>query len=339
MRQKILDFIFSYGLMGLGVLFIFIASASIKTGNFPILKFPASGQRAAMAETGGDNAPVNLPSSKPIIPLPKDKTEFNGKLSAAAAYVVDDVTDTVLYEKNADVVRPLASITKLMSVLVLADLPVQWTTTTIIQAEDCEDSSKQIVAGEKFTLDDLWNIALIASSNSAVNALVRSSGFNQEQFALLMNRKAKDLKLLSANFVEPTGLDAGNVASARDVALLLKESVRFSKICKAMHTAEYYAHPVDQQKALRVWTTNWLLTNWVPNEFKVGDIAGKTGYIADSGYNFTVRLTNANGHSIRVVVLGTVSNEARFTEARDLAHWTFNHYLWPEDAGYDKLAE
>jgi D-alanyl-D-alanine carboxypeptidase len=172
-----------------------------------------------------------------------------------------------------------------------------------------------------------------------VNALVRSSGFSQEQFAVLMNRKAKDLKLTSASFVEPTGLDPANVASARDVAALLKESIRFNKICKAMHTAEYYAHPVNQEKALRVWSTNLLLTNWIPNEFKAEDIAGKTGYIADSGYNFAVRLTNANAHSIRVVVLGTTSAEARFTEARDLARWAFEHYLWPEDGGYDQLAE
>ncbi|MBU0546202.1 serine hydrolase [Patescibacteria group bacterium] len=338
MRQKFLDFIFSYGLMGLGILFLFIASASIKTGNFPILKFPSSGERMNV-EGGGDNTSANLPSSNPVVPLPIDKSEFGGKFSAIAVFAVDDITDTVLYEKNADATRPLASITKLMSVLVLADLPVQWSTTTIIQADDCEDNSKQIVPGEKFTLDDLWNIALIASSNSAVNAIVRSSGFSQEQFAVLMNRKAKELKLTSANFVEPTGLNAGNVASARDVASLLKESVRFNKICKAMHTAEYYAHPLNQQKARRVWTTNLLLTNWIPNEFDAEDIAGKTGYIGDSGYNFTVKLTNSNGHSIRVVILGASSSEARFTEARDLARWIFNHYLWPDDAGYDQLAE
>lgn len=338
MKQKILDFLFSYGLMGLGVIFLFVASSSIKSGNFPILKFPAAGQRVFSAEAGG-TTPVELPVSKPVVPLLKDGSKFSGKLSAVSAYAVDDNTETVLFEKNADALRPLASITKLMSVLVISELPVQWSTTTVIQASDCEDNSKQILPGEKFTIDDLWNIALIASSNSAINALVRSTGFSQEQFVELMNRKARDLQLSSAHFTEPTGLDSGNQATAKDVSALLKESVRFNKICKAMHTAEYYAHPLNSSKARRVWSTNWLLTNWVPNEFKAEDIAGKTGYIMDSGYNFTVRLTDSAGHSIRIVVLGAATAEARFTEARDLAEWIFDHYLWPGDKGYDELAE
>lgn len=324
--------------MGLGVIFLFIASLSFKSGNFPILKFPTAGERI-ISQEGGDLAPAVLPESKPIIPLAKNDKPFSEELSAASAYAIDDNTDTVLFEKNADEVRPLASITKLMSMLVLSDLPVEWATTTIIQKEDCEDNGKQIMPGEKFTMNDLWNLALIASSNGAVNALVRSTGFSQEQFVELMNRKAKDLKLTSAQFVEPTGLDAGNKANARDVAVLLKESTRFNKICKAMGTSEYYARPINSTKARRVWTTNWLLTDWIPNDFVNSDMAGKTGYIVDSGYNFTVRLSNNNGHAIRVVVLGATTTEARFTEARDIATWVFDHYLWPSDAGYDDLVE
>ena len=73
--------------------------------------------------------------------------------------------------------------------------------------------------------------------------------------------------------------------------------------------------------------------------FKVENIAGKTGYIDDSGYNFTVSLTNEKKHSITVVVFGAATNEDRFSEARDLAEWSFDHYLWPGDSGYEDLVE
>lgn len=340
MNNKFSDFLCSYGLMGAGLLLMFIATISFRTGYYPLLKFPEAGSLSVQAQAGGD-AVINpiLPLSKPIIPLAKDKIEFKQDLSAAAVYIVDDETGTVLYDKNSEAVRPLASITKLVSAMVLVDLPVDWATTTMVQVEDCDGSSHHINPGEKFSLNDLWNIALIGSSNSAILTMVRASGITQDNFVLLMNRKAQQLGLTTAKFVEPTGLDAGNTASARDVANLLKSALNVKKISDTMHVGEYYAQPLNKDKKRRIWTTNWLLTNWVPNDFKEENICGKTGYIVDSGYNFTVRLTDDRGHSVRVVILGAKSEEARFIEARDLGDWVFDHYLWPDDPGYEMLVE
>ncbi len=354
MRQKILDFLYSYGLMGMGLLLLFIASVSLKTGSYPLLRFPevdplASspglaraeiGAPVAVARQGGGDALIKmLPPSKPTIPLAKNRSEFDGELSAASALLVDDKTDTVLFAKDSGRARPLASITKLMTMLVLLDLPMSWSSTTVITEADCDASSHHINAGEKYTLDDLWHVALVGSSNSAIAALVRESGITPENFALLMNKKAKALGLNSAVFSEPTGLDAANQASAEDAARLLKEALKSEKIVQTMRIGEYYAQPLNKEKKRRVWSTNWLLTNWIPNKFAKDCIAGKTGYIADAGYNFAVRLEDERGRAVRAVVLGAVSNEARFTEARDLAEWAFGHYLWPEDKGYEELVE
>jgi D-alanyl-D-alanine carboxypeptidase len=189
-----------------------------------------------------------------------------------------------------------------------------------------------------YSAEDMWHLSLVGSSNSAVNALVRASGISKEDFVKLMNNKAQEMRLRTAKFTEPTGLDVQNVASAEDTARILREALRRDKIFNTLQIAEYYAQP-EGQKPKRVWSTNWLLTHWVPSGYDELSIAGKTGYIVDSKYNFAVRLEGKNGHAIRVVVMGSENNESRFSEARDVADWVFEHYLWPDEDGYLNLAE
>jgi D-alanyl-D-alanine endopeptidase (penicillin-binding protein 7) len=326
--------------MSLGVFLLFIGSVFFTTNqNNRYHPFPAAGPRSG-AGVGGDLSFTALPAARPTVPLSKSTTTtFTPTLTAQAALAVDDVSNVVLYTKNAEAVRPLASITKLMTALVLLDLPVSWTSTTIITQGDWDGESHLVNVGEKYALEDLWHVALIGSSNSAISALVRNSTVSSTQFVVLMNKKAEELHLASASFVEPTGLDSGNVANAVDTAALLKEALRRDKIFKALSTGEYYAKPLSEAKQRRIWSTDWLLTNWIPNTFKVENIVGKTGFINDSLYNFAVRLTDERGHSVRVVIMGAASNEARFTEARDVAEGVFERYLWPTDAGYDALVE
>ena len=336
MSEKMFNFLSSFGLMLAGVVLLFVGSVSFEIKrDSQFLAFPKAGPRT---QIGGDISPVNLPKARPTIPLSKDGQNCLVTTTAAVALVVDDRTDTVLYEKNSTAVRSLASITKLMSALVLLDLPMTWASTTEVLPEDMDNSSHHINAGEKYRLDDLWNVALIGSDNSAINVLVRASGLTPNQFVARMNEKSRRLNLASARFADPTGLDNRNMAKAIDVAKLLKFALAQERIFKALQTPEYYATPLGK-KLKRVWSTDWLLTKWIPSDFKCAQIAGKTGYIVDSDYNFTVRLTDEDGHSIRVVVLGASSNETRFTEARDLANWVFSHYLWPDEVGYEQLSE
>ncbi len=336
MPSKFTDFLSSFGMMLAGVLLLFFSSVYFSSDhNFSFLKFPASGNRT---QVGGDISSENLPVSKPTVPLRvAGANNFSGALTAVSAIVVDSKTKTVLFNKNADEIRSLASITKLMTAMVLLDLPMDWNSTTVISGDDMA-GDHHVEIGEKFTLEDLWHVALIGSSNSAINALVRSSGLTKEQFVVLMNQKAQDLRISSARFTEPTGLSERNMASGLDTAKLLIDSLKFDKIYSTVQVAEYYSHPFGG-KAKRVWTTNWLLTDWIPNNFKMENIAGKTGYIDSSGYNFAVSLSNGKNHVITVVVLGASTNEGRFGEARDLAEWAFKNYLWPDDKGYEDLVE
>lgn len=327
--------------MIVGVVLLFISSVTFASPRVKAkiaINFPQS-QARVFNQIGGDTMPTVLPVSRPAVPTPKDKTIFIGSLTAAAAIVVDDKTNTVLFKKNIDRSRSLASITKLMSAIVLANLPLNWSTTTIVSQEDLDSSSHHINADEEYTLEDLWHIALIGSSNSSIKSLIRASGLDDDRFVEQMNKKAAELDLTSLHFVEPTGLDSGNVGNAWAIVRLLKEALKIDKIYRTLQIGEYYTQPLNQEKSRRVWSTDWLLTNWVPSNFSAEEIVGKTGYITESGYNFVVRLSDGVGHAVRVAVLGADSNESRFSEARDLAEWTFGHYLWPDQEGYDKLAE
>lgn len=336
MNKKIFDFISSFGIMLVGVVFLFVGSVSYPQVSQKVKFLPKSNPRIMVV--GGDEQPAILPVSHPNVPLKKDQAVCNVKLTAAAAVLMDDKTDTILFEKNADVIRPLASVSKLMSALVLLDLNPDWKKVVEITPDIYDNNSHFVNIGEKFTMGDLWSVALIGSSNSAINALVSGSGVKKEEFVKMMNEKAKELRLRSLRFVEPTGIDERNVGSARDVARMLKYALMSDKIFSTLQTPEYYAQPLGQ-KPRRIWTTDWLLTKWVPNKFGDLTIAGKTGYIESSKYNFAVRIENGGRRAIRTVVLGADTYEARFSEARDLAVWAFDHYAWPDDAGYEKLSQ
>ncbi len=341
-RQRVLVLVSWLGPIVVGIFFLVGGSVYARTqtarGNLTIL--PRAGVRTVALAVGGDAVPETLPPSKPSVPLIKNATStLDSPFTAESIIALDDYTDTILFEKNSEAIRPLASISKLLTSLVLVDLPVNWTSTTVITASDWDGSSHHLNVGEKFTLEDLFHVALIGSSNTAINALERNSGLTSTEFVALLNAKAQELRLFSVHMVEPTGLSDQNVGNARDTARLLKEALSNERILRILEQGEYYAKPLGQAKLRRVWSTNWLLTKWIPSDFSTDHIVGKTGYINSSLYNVAVRLENDNHHLIRVVVLGSATNESRFTEARDVGEWIFDHYLWPEDFGYAGLIE
>ncbi len=338
MNKKLFDFLSSFGMMtlGLGLVFSFTLGINfMRTGE--ALSFPLSGER--VVSFGGD-VYNDLPQSQPTLPVKNNNEEMKIDLSAVSAVVIDDKTGEVLFEKNKDLVRPLASITKLMSAIVLMDLPFDWSLNTEIIYDDSKHNGSHLIQeGETFSRTDLWSIALIGSSNSAIHALARESGLPIPGFVELMNKKADSLSLDSLQFSEPTGLYATNQGSAYDVARLLKSALEYQKIKETLNTPEYYIYPIGAEKKRLVWSTNWLLTNWTPNKFSKNNLFGKTGYILNSDYNFVVSLEDKAGHRLTVSVLGASTGENRFTEARDLVEMVFDNYTWPDEEGYKDLVE
>ncbi len=330
MTQKTFDFLSSFGITLSGVALVlggsvFFTHAKVES---LVAALPFSEKRIL-----AQNQLVrikNFPVSRPVVPTNHGQKECSVPFTAASIVVVDDKTNTVLYKKNGTDIRSLASISKLMSALVLNDLPIAWNKTTFVTGTDINED-RHLEVGDQYTLSNLWDIALVGSSNSAVQALVRNSGLSQDAFVALMNNKAQQLGLQSLRFVEPTGLDSRNMGTAIDVAKLLKYALEVPKINKSLSLGQYDARPLNRNDKHQVWSTNWLLTKWVPSNFNKQSIIGKTGYITDSGYNFVVRIANNKEQIVRVVIMGATSNEFRFSEARDIAEWVFENYSWPEE--------
>ncbi|OGH69367.1 MAG: hypothetical protein A3I29_03700 [Candidatus Magasanikbacteria bacterium RIFCSPLOWO2_02_FULL_44_11] len=329
MSTRFTDFISSFGVMMIGLAVLGFGSVTLTQAKVEsvVARFPLS--KAQIIDETQLVRMAMFPVSQPAVPRIAEQEVFTGSQTAESIVVVDDKTNTVLYKKNATAIRSLASITKLMTALVLLETPMRWASSTVIVEADLADDT-YLKVGERYQLRDLWDVGLVGSSNSAMRAMVRESGLSEENFVARMNDKARALGLLTMRFVEPTGLDNLNMGSTLDVARLLQVTLEQEMIKKTLSIQEYFAQPLNSKEKRRIWSTNWLLTRWIPHQFSE-QVIGKTGFIADSGYNLAVAVTDAQKHRLRVVVLGASSNEFRFSEARDIAEWVFVHVRWPED--------
>jgi len=269
---------------------------------------------------------ISLESNTAVIPSKKDDAIVLLPYTFSATSIIAKDVDSgaLLYEKNAYEEHSLASITKLMSALVLLERDIDWDSEAVVSPDNIIDN--HMYAGDTYTMNDLWHAALIGSSNKAIVSMIDATGWTREQFVTRMNQRALEFGMSDTYFAGPTGLDEDNVGTASDVALLLHEALLYDKIRSTLMIPNYELYAAERNKRHRINNTNWLLLKWVPNDLQL--VGGKTGYIVKSGYNFALEATNSEGKAIDVVVLGTRSNDARFSEARDVANWVFSSYSW-----------
>ncbi|MFH1286617.1 MAG: serine hydrolase [Candidatus Magasanikbacteria bacterium] len=263
----------------------------------------------------------------PKLPILEGELPIASDFTAKGMIVKDAESGMVLYAKNEYDERAIASITKLMSALVLLEKSLDWDEHVPVSDDDVVDT--HMYAGEVYTIEALWRAALVGSSNKAVISLVDATGWPRAAFLERMNQKAVELGMTNTHFEDPTGLDARNISTAADISLLLHEVMGVNEIRQTLLSDEYYLTTVDSEKQRHIWNTNWILLNWVPHQFYEMR-GGKTGYIPAAGYNFTMEVADAEGHTVDVVVLGAAAHEARFTEARDVVTAVFDVYVWPD---------
>lgn len=285
-------------------------------------------EQLRQAAVGGDIVVAPPPPPPPKFPvLVGEELDFSS-LSASAVMVKDVETGMVMLQHNAYTPHPIASLTKLMSALVILEKQPDWTTSSVVIADDIIDT--HMYAGDTYTLLELWRASLIGSSNKAILTLADAVGWPRAAFIERMNQRAREIGMSQTTFVEQTGLDVQNVSTPSDLMILLNESLSHTDLQNVLQERELTLYSDERKKEHHMWSTNWLLLGWIPNEFEEQFLGGKTGYIPESGYNFIMRVADEKGHRIDVVVLGTESHEARFTEARDVAYWAMENYEWPE---------
>lgn len=244
------------------------------------------------------------------------------RLHVKAAYVVDAATGRVLFQKNPERVMPIASLTKLVTAMVLLETEPDWDRTIEILPGDVKNSSRsRIRAREEITVRDLIHASIMSSDNVATKALARTCGLTNDEFVRRMNVKAESLGLTGTRFVEPTGLSEQNVATAEGVARLLNAAAA-NPIVSAIMQKQSYAFVSNRRTHHLVNTNRLLRSKWRVT-------GGKTGFINEAGYCLVTSVETPTGAAVTAVVLGAPSNALRFAEARRILDWTFRFGLTP----------
>ncbi|MDD4607069.1 MAG: serine hydrolase [Patescibacteria group bacterium] len=265
-----------------------------------------------------------------IFPRQKLASQSLGlKLNAWSAIVVDQTTGKILFEKNSQEKHSLASITKLMAMVVFLETQPDWSQVITMQAQDqAEGAAVFVNNGEELKVEDLFYSALVGSANNAVKALVRSTGLSSDEFVNRMNIKAKQLGLNQTHFSDPTGLNPSNQSTAYDIAVLTRYAFQQPKILQAVLLDKYSFRTVDQNVLHTIKNTDELIDSFLNDGQNFKLIGGKTGFLNEAGYCLTTQVQDHSGHDLIIVLLGNRSSAERFREMKGLAWWTFENFEW-----------
>ncbi|MBL8521865.1 MAG: D-alanyl-D-alanine endopeptidase [Betaproteobacteria bacterium] len=239
-------------------------------------------------------------------------------LLSSAVMVFDPVTGKELFAKNADAPVPIASITKIMTAMVVLDAKLGMDDPVIIDAADIDTikgSRSRLPVGSAFRREDLMRLALMASDNRAASALGRAYPGGMPAFVDAMNAKARLLTLSSTRFVDPTGLAPGNVSSPQDLARMVAEAAKYPQIRDFSTTPELHVTLPNAKRPMGFSNTNQLVKsqNW--------DIGlSKTGYINEAGKCLVMQATIAN-HPVVIVLLDSWGRLTRIGDANRIKKW------------------
>lgn len=237
-------------------------------------------------------------------------------LKSSVALVMDQDTNEVLFSKNEHAVLPIASITKLMTAMIVTDanLPMHEMITITQDDVDTEkNSSSRLRVGTTLSREELLHLALMSSENRAAHALGRTYPGGMREFVQQMNVKAKLMGMTETRFVEPTGLSSSNQSSARDLATLVNVG-HGNAVLRNFSTSPGAAVAVGQ-RTLQFNNTNRLVHS---DKWDIG--LQKTGYISEAGRCLVMQAEVA-GRKLIMVFLDSVGKYSRLGDAERVRSW------------------
>ncbi|MEF7614099.1 D-alanyl-D-alanine endopeptidase [Aquincola sp. MAHUQ-54] len=244
------------------------------------------------------------------------KAEDPLELKSSVALVLDQDTNEVLFSKNPQAVLPIASITKLMTALVVAEaqLPLDETLTITQDDVDTEKhSGSRLAVGTQLTRGEMLHLALMSSENRAAHALGRHYPGGLSAFVSAMNLKAHQLGMNDTRYVEPTGLSSSNQSSAHDLAELVKEASKHDLIRQLSTSPE---HQVEVgSRLLQFRNSNGLVRS---GSWDIG--LQKTGYISEAGRCLVMQAQFA-GRKLIMVLLDSAGKYSRIGDAERIRKW------------------
>ena len=238
-------------------------------------------------------------------------------LRSSSALVQDVETGDVVIDKNSDAVVPIASITKLMTAMVILDRGLDLQQRIVLSREDIGSvkvTRSRLRTGTALTREELLMVALMASENRAAAALARSHPGGTKAFVAGMNQKAVELEMWRTRFVDGTGLSSDNVSTAQDLARLVVAAHKYTLI-REFTTAPSYAVTLSNGRLLHYSNSNGLVKNagWT-----IG--LSKTGYISEAG-RCLVMQSSIGSMPVVIVLLDSWGKNTRMGDANRIKKW------------------
>lgn len=259
--------------------------------------------------------------------IPHKQTESLGvELKAESAMVIDSQSGKVLFEKNSSINMPMASLTKMMTAVVVLESSVDLEDSTVIDSEavKIEGADINLENGEEMRVGDLLHGLLISSGNDAAMALAKKVGGDVDGFVVMMNDKADELGLSNTNFTNPSGLDQpDHYSNVKDLVILANYAFKNPVFNKIIRMKEHDIQAINVDKSHHLTNTNKLLKADYANVK-----GGKTGYTEEAGFCLATFAANKKDNHIISVVLGDELNGNQFQDSKALVEWTYNNYSW-----------
>ena len=237
-------------------------------------------------------------------------------LESSSAIIIEQETGKIIFEKKAGKKKAIASITKLMTAMVVLDSNMSLNAPITISREDVDRqrwSKSKLSIGQTLSRREMLKLALMSSENRAAYALARSYYGGTNAFVAAMNRNAAKLGMNDTTFFGPTGLDARNVSTARDLAIMVKAAYEYQQIRKMSTSVSHSIN--DHSQRIICSNTNRLVKD---NGWKIG--LSKTGYISDSGKCLVMQATLGGVPTI-IVLLDSWGISSRIVDAIRVKRW------------------
>ncbi|QOR35827.1 D-alanyl-D-alanine carboxypeptidase [Clostridium sp. 'deep sea'] len=261
--------------------------------------------------------------------LPQNSTEFVGSMDAKSAVLFDMKTGSILYDKDGEEKRPIASVTKVMTILLIAEAIEQeiisyddvLTTSRTAYKAGQEGTSIFLEVGEEATVRELFAAVVIASANDAANVLAEAISGTVELFVAKMNTRAIELGMKNTSFLDPCGLNDKAYSTAYDIALMSRELINshYDKIAEYLNTYLAYFKDDSNDRAEMLNTNRKFMRGY---SYATGL---KTGWTTLAGFCLTATAQKEDMH-LNAVVLGCKNSSSRYQDVKNLLNYGFAQY-------------
>jgi serine-type D-Ala-D-Ala endopeptidase (penicillin-binding protein 7) len=274
----------------------------------------APADAAAKRKRGG-----KATKNAPVLAITRDGRP---NILAHSAVVVDLKNGEELFTRNPDEVRAIASLSKLMAAMAVLDANIPLEQTTAITEEDRKvargGAKSRLLVGMELSNRDLLHAALLASDNRSIPAMGRGAGLSPQELTAAMNKKAQELGLEKTHFEDPTGLNPGNVSTAREQVKALKAALGYPLIAAISRKAQHDVTVVGgKSKGLKIRLFN---TDRVARAGREQILGGKTGYNDIARYCLVIA-AKIEGREIAMAFLGAEGKLTRFGDFHRVSQW------------------